>query len=169
MTEIDHVLRYRQVIDSISRGNTQVLHDLLAPNIVDHNPIPMQSAGIEGFKDWMIAARRSFPDLWGRVDDVLMSGEFVIGRVTWRGTQRGPFAGLPPTQKRTEFEAIHIVRFEGELIVEWWGVANLLSAINQLGAKLVLEEPEKHSLDRKNGGTASRFSGNRGCTAGDMH
>lgn len=151
MKEVDRVSLYRQVIVAISRGDTQVLHDILAPNIVDHNPVPMQSPGREGFKEWMAAARSSFPDLRGEVEDVLISGEFVIGRVTWRGTQRGPFAGLPATQKQAAFDAIHIVRFDGPTIAEWWGVANLLAAINQLGGKVVLEEPENGSLDLDNG------------------
>jgi predicted ester cyclase len=140
MTEIDRVLLYRHVINAISRGDTQVLDNILAPNLIDHNPVPMQSPGRDGFKEWMVAARRSFPDLWGRVEDVLVSGDFVIGRVTWRGTQRGSFVGLPPTQKQTTFDAIHIVRFEGPTIAEWWGVANLLAVVNQLGGKVILED-----------------------------
>ena len=32
-----------------------------------------------------------------------------------------------------------IVRFDGTKIAEWWGVADLLGAIYQLGGKLVLE------------------------------
>ena len=154
LTGVDRALLYHQVISAISWGDTQVLYDILAPDIVDHNPVPMQPPGREGFMEWMAAARRSFPDLWGRVEDVLVSGEFVIGRVTWRGTQRGPFAGLPPTQKQTAFEAIHIVRFDGPTIAEWWGVANLLAAINQLGGKVVLEEPETGSLDLDDGEAA---------------
>src|SRR5919106_6121537 len=139
MEEIDRVSLYCQMIAAISRGDTQVLYDILAPDMVDHNPIPMQSSGREGFTEWMAAARSSFPNLWGTVEDALVSGDFVIGRVIWRGTQRGSFVGLPPTQKPAAFEAIHIVRFEGPTIVEWWGVANLLGAINQLGGKVVLE------------------------------
>lgn len=154
MAEVDRVLLYHRVIRAISRGDTQVLCDILAPNLVDHNPVPMQSPGREGFKEWMVAARRSFPDLWGRVEDVLVSGEFVIGRVTWRGTQRGPFAGLPPTQKQTAFEAIHIVRFDGPTVAEWWDVANLLEAIKQLEGKVVVEEPEKGSLGLNDGEAA---------------
>ncbi len=143
--EIERVSLYRQVINAISRGDTQVLDDILAPDILDHNPIPLQSPGRDGFKEWMAAARISFPDLWGTVEDVLVSGDYVIGRVTWRGTQRGSFAGLPPTQKTTAFEGIHIVRYDGAKIAEWWGVADLLGAIHRLGGKVVLEEPENGS------------------------
>ena len=154
MTEVDRPVLYRQVIRAISRGDNQVLDNILAPDIVDHNPVPMQSPGREGFKEWMVAARNSFPDLRGTVEDVLVSGDFVIGRVTWRGTQRGSFAGLPPSQKLITFDAIHIVRFDGPMIAEWWGVANLLAAINQLGGKVVLEGFEKGYLDLDDGEAA---------------
>ena len=150
MTEVDRVSLYRQVIAGVSQGDTQVLDDILAPDIVDHNPIPGQSPGREGFKEWMTSVHTSFPDLWGTVEDVMVGGDFVIGRVTWRGTQRGAFVGLPPTQKQTAFEAIHIVRFDGPNIAEWWWIANLLGAIKQLGGKVVLEEPKKSFLDLEN-------------------
>lgn len=158
MEEIDRVSLYRQMIAAISRGDTQVLYHILAPDMVDHNAIPMQSPGREGFKEWMAAARSSFPDLWGTVENILVSGDFVIGRVIWRGTQQGSFAGLPPTQRPAAFEAIHIVRFEGSQIVEWWGVADLLGAINQLGGTVVLQEPEIGSLDFGSGTAATNLS-----------
>jgi predicted ester cyclase len=146
METTDRVSLYCQVIAAISRGDSRALDDILAPDIVDHNPIPGQSPGCEGFEEWMAAARSSFPDLCGTVEHFLVSGDFVIGRVIWRGTQRGTLAGLPPTQRSAAFEAIHIVRFEGPSIVEWWGVADLLGAINQLGGKVLLEESEKGSF-----------------------
>ena len=62
-----------------------------------------------------------------------------MGRVTWRGTQHGAFAGLPPTHKPVSFAVFHIVRFEGEQIAEWWGIADVFGAVRQLGGRLVLE------------------------------
>jgi predicted ester cyclase len=70
----------------------------------------------------MAAARSSFPDLQGTIEDVIVAGDaYVIGRLAWHGTQQGPFAGLPPTHTATRLAATHIVRFEQEKIVEWWG------------------------------------------------
>jgi predicted ester cyclase len=121
------------VIDAISRDDPAVLNRFLAEDLIDHNPIPGQSAGRMGFKEWMASARISFPDLRGSVETVLpASGNHVVGRVT----QHGPFAGLPPTHKPVALAVIHIVRFEKDLIVEWWGMADLLGAVHSLGAKL---------------------------------
>jgi hypothetical protein len=50
------------------------------------------------------------------------------------GWHRGEFAGIPPTGKPVAFAAFHIVRFSEERAVEWWGTADLLGALRQLGA-----------------------------------
>src|ERR671914_2718079 len=88
---------YRRIIDAISRGDAEALDELMAPDIVDHNPVPDQAPGVEGFKQWMAYARSSFPDFAGTVEDVVAEGDRVAARVTWRGTHRGEFLGIPPT------------------------------------------------------------------------
>jgi predicted ester cyclase len=113
---------YKRVIEAISRNNALALDQFLAEELVDHNPAPGQSPGRKGFNERMAAARSSFPDLQGTIEDVIVAGDaYVIGRLAWHGTQQGPFAGLPPTHTATRLAATHIVRFEQEKIVEWWG------------------------------------------------
>jgi steroid delta-isomerase-like uncharacterized protein len=134
----DRASIYRQVIEAISRNDGTVLDQFLAQELIDHNPIPGQSPGRAGFKEWMASARASFPDLQGTIEDVILAdSDYLIGRVTWQGTQRGPFAGLPPTNRAATLAAIHIVRFEAGRVVAWWGIADLLGTIHQLGGKIV--------------------------------
>lgn len=137
---MNHESIYRQVIGALNRNDVSVLDQFLAEHLIDHNPSPGQSAGRAGFKEWMASARTSFPDLHGTIEEVLVTpGHHVIGRVTWHGTQLGFFAGLSPTHRAVAFTVIHIVRFDAGIIVEWWGVADLFNAIQQLGGKIVLE------------------------------
>jgi steroid delta-isomerase-like uncharacterized protein len=102
--------------------------------IVDHNPVPDQAPGAEGFKQWMARVRSYFPDLSGTVEDIVVEGDRVAARVTWRGTHRGAFLGIPPTGRSVSFSAFHIVRFSEDRAAEWWGTADLLSALQMLGA-----------------------------------
>lgn len=125
---------YRRIIDAISRGDADALDELVAPDVVDHNPVPDQAPGVEGFKQWLVAARTSFPDFSGIVEDVIAEGDRVAARVTWRGTHEGGFLGIPPTGKRVSFPAFHIVRFADGRAVEWWGAADLLTVVQQVGA-----------------------------------
>lgn len=54
---------YRRIIEAISHDDSYALERFVAPDVVDHNPIPGQAAGVDGFKQWMASTRISFPDL----------------------------------------------------------------------------------------------------------
>lgn len=125
---------YRRIIAAIGRGDADGLDDLVAADVVDHNPIPDQVPGREGFKQWMAAARTAFPDMHGTVDDVIAEADRVAARVTWHGTHHGEFVGIGATGRQVSFAAFHLVRFAEGRAVEWWGTADLLGALQQLGA-----------------------------------
>jgi steroid delta-isomerase-like uncharacterized protein len=129
-----HKAIYEGIIEAIGRGDPAALDDLMSPDFVDHNPLPGQASGRDGFKEWMAAARASFPDLVGTVEEVVAENDRVAARMTWRGTHRGTFAGVTATNKRVSMSAFHIVRFEDGQAVEWWGTADLFGALQQLGA-----------------------------------
>jgi len=128
---------YCRVIEAVSAGDASALDELLHPDMVDHNPMPNQPAGRDGFKAWMTAVRSSFPDFSAVVQTVLGQGDLIAGHVIWRGTQRGPFLGLPPSDRQVSVKAFHVVRFSDELTAEWWGTADLLGALHQLDARIL--------------------------------
>jgi steroid delta-isomerase-like uncharacterized protein len=130
----EHKTAYCRIIEAVNAGDSDALDALFTDDMVDHNPVPDQVPGLAGFKQWMSTARRSFPDLHGTVGHVLAEGDLVAGRVTWRGTQAGPFAGVAPTGQFVVFEAYHIARFEDGIVAEWWGTADIFGALAQLGA-----------------------------------
>jgi len=131
---------YRGVIAAVGDGDLATLDVLMAPDVIDHNPMPGQDPGIAGFKQWASAVRSSFPDFRGTVVTVLAEGDLVAGHVIWRGTQHGSFLGVPPSGRPVDIRAFHIVRLSGGRIVEWWGTADLLGALEQLGARVVPPE-----------------------------
>jgi steroid delta-isomerase-like uncharacterized protein len=134
--EVEPKDTYRRIIEAITQGDPDALERLIAPDLVDHNPIPGQAPGLEGFKQWMASAKASFPDLRGSVEDVISEGDRVAARMTWYGTHQGDFVGVPPTNKRVAMTAFHYVRFEGGRAAEWWGTADVLGALHQVGASI---------------------------------
>jgi steroid delta-isomerase-like uncharacterized protein len=79
--------------------------------------------------------RTSFPDMHMAADDVIAADDKAVARVTLTGTHRGEFAGVPPTDRAVEVKMIDIMRFDDAgLICEHWGVADMLSLMQQLGA-----------------------------------
>jgi predicted ester cyclase len=86
---------YNAIIAAVNAGDDALLDQLIFVDLIDHNPIPGQAPGRAGFKEWAASAREAFPDLTGVVEDTVVEGDQVAGRVTWRGTHRGVFVGVP--------------------------------------------------------------------------
>lgn len=55
----------------------------------------------------------------------------MVSRVTTRGTDRGEFQGVAPTDRRVEFTAIVIYRIQDGKIAESWGEIDLLRLMRQ--------------------------------------
>jgi predicted ester cyclase len=129
-----HEALYRRLMEAVGAGRDEEADELLAAQFVDHNPMPGQSPGPAGFREWMRAARAAFPDLTATVQDVVANPDRLAARVRYRGTHGGTFLGMAPTGREVDFEAFHFARFRNGRIVEWWGTADLLGALQQIGA-----------------------------------
>jgi predicted ester cyclase len=58
-----------------------------------------------------------------------------VARVKVTGTHKGEFMGVSATGTRVDVKLIDIMRFNGTgLVWEHWGVADMLSLMQQLGA-----------------------------------
>jgi hypothetical protein len=49
--------------NGINSGKLDVIYDMFAPNVVDHDPAPDQGPEPEGFMRFFTTLRRAFPDL----------------------------------------------------------------------------------------------------------
>jgi predicted ester cyclase len=67
--------------------------------------------------------------------EYLFAGHDTRGaRVRATATHGGEFMGVPPTGKQVEVRLIDIMRFDDDgLVREHWGVADMLSLMQQLG------------------------------------
>ena len=106
----------------------------MSTSIVEHDPFPGQRPDLQGFKQIVSAIRQAFPDLKVNVDDIFADGEKVVIRSTMKGTQRGPFMNMPPTDKEISVKGIDIVRMSNGKAVEHWGLVDSLTMMQQLGA-----------------------------------
>jgi steroid delta-isomerase-like uncharacterized protein len=126
--------QYRRFYEEfLNKGNTQVVDEVVDPNVVSHSPFPDQKPGAEGLKEAILRFRNAFPDLHTKAEDILADGDKVVGRFTVTGTQKGEFMGMPASGKKFTYEEIAIVRFRNGKIVEHWAVTDILSMMAQLG------------------------------------
>ena len=76
----------------------------------------------------------AFPDWRMTVEDLIAGGDKTVARVTITGTHKSEFMGVPSAGTQVEVQLIDIMRFDDAgLVCEHWGVADMLSLMQQLG------------------------------------
>jgi predicted ester cyclase len=115
------------------QGDFTVFDELFADNYIDHTPQQGGAADKEGTRTLYRAIRSAFPDFHAEIHWQAADGDLVTTYKTYHGTHRGPFLGIEPTGRKIHFETVDAMRVKEGKIVEHWGAANLLSAVQQVG------------------------------------
>jgi len=90
--------------------------------------------GREANRQFWAAFFAGLPDLSATVEDLVMSGDRVVGRFVYRGTHTGELMGIPASGKPVEMRSIDIWRVEDGMFAEHWDELNLLEMFTQMGA-----------------------------------
>jgi steroid delta-isomerase-like uncharacterized protein len=126
---------YRRFVEEvINQGQFEVVSELFSPDYVDHSSPAGAPAGLEGVKAVQGLFRTGFPDVHFTIEKLAGEGDKVATRVQGHGTNSGPFLGRPATGKEATWESMGIFRIANGKIVEHWGVPDLFSLLQQLGA-----------------------------------
>jgi steroid delta-isomerase-like uncharacterized protein len=136
MTERSLRQTYHAIIAAVAAADQDALDHLIAEDIVDHDAVPGQAPGRAGIKYWVSMMHDAFADLTGVVEDTVVEGDKIAARVTWRGTHRGDFVGIPGTGARVDMQSVQILRFTDGLASEWWGTADVFGVLRQVGASV---------------------------------
>ena len=131
---MDHAATARSLYDFLNAGDIDGFGGLLADDFVEHEATPGLAPTKAGVKDFFRMQRAAFPDMLMDVQDVIASGDKVVVRARYTGTQSGEFMGIPPTGKGVDVQLIDIFRLGGDgLVHEHWGVYDALAMMQQLG------------------------------------
>lgn len=132
-TEAKREIVQRLTQEFWNEGNAAVLDEAFAADFVDHGATPGSAPGREGLKQTVIPFRDAFSAIHTTVDDVVIEGDEVAWRWTFRGTHTAPVMGIPATGKAITLTGISIDRFVGDTIVERWNQADFMGMMQQLG------------------------------------
>lgn len=127
---------FQAIIGAVAAGDEGALDRLIAEDIVDHNAVPGQVPGRTGIKYWVTMMHDAFADLTGVVEDTVVEGDKIAARVTWHGTHRGDFVGIPGTGAPIDMQSVQILKFTDGLASEWWGTADVFGVLHQVGARV---------------------------------
>lgn len=129
---------WRAIVTLWHQGQFTVLDEVMAPTLVYHTSHTGDNGsrevrGLDGVRRVVSAWRSAFPDLHFTLEDLLVDGDKVVARWTFRGTHQGVFKGQAPTGKRVTFTGMTISRLAQGKIVEQWTEEDGVSLYQQLG------------------------------------
>jgi predicted SnoaL-like aldol condensation-catalyzing enzyme len=123
-------------------GWEKVFDELLMPDAIwffDGLPEPIR--GLEEIKSFYQGLYQSFPNIYITKKDIIADESGVMVRCSLKGTQKGEFMGIAPTNHNIEITDISFFRVSDGKVVEWWYEINLLSVLKQLGMDIRSEVP----------------------------
>ena len=125
-------------VNAVNTGDAEIISkaidEAVEPSVLFHAPVPAGATGAQALKHVWTVLLRAFPDIHVAVEDVISEGDKVVFRATVTGTHQGEYMGLPPTGKSVTYNEIFIFRFAGGRLAEIWGVVDVFSQMQQLGA-----------------------------------
>ena len=75
----------------------------------------------------------ALPDVSAAMEDLVISGDRVVGRSIYRGTHTGDLWGIPASKKPVEMRSIDVWRVADGMFVEHWDELNVLDMFQQMG------------------------------------
>lgn len=89
--------------------------------------------GIAGMKQHLIAVKKTYPDYTLEIIRQFENDEYVISEFVMRGTHKGEFIGITPTNKVIEMTGVDIDKVVNGKIVEHGGAVNTFDAFWENG------------------------------------
>jgi predicted ester cyclase len=86
-------------------------------------------------------SKAAVPDSRHTIETQVIQDDMIASVLTVRGTQSGPFFGMPPTGKQVSYTVLMVDRIRDGVIVHHWALPDILSIFRQVG-KPLLSVPE---------------------------
>ena len=125
----------KEFVEFINSASEELAHKLVSPEAIFHVPgRPEPMVGPAGHLAIVGMMRASFPDIQWTVEELTSEGDKVAARFTMRGTHRGQFMGVPPTEKTITVQALNVYHLKNGQIVKEYGAPDMLGLLDQIGA-----------------------------------
>ena len=127
----DNTKAVRTCLEEASKGNFEVLPEVLSPDYLLH---PEGIRGAAGLAEMVQGYRDALADLTVTIDHQFTEGDYVATRSTISGRHEGELMGTAPTGRDVSFTMLTISRCENGRIAEEWEIADTVSLLQQVGA-----------------------------------
>ena len=120
----EHKAATKKIVAIFNTGDLSEVNALFAAEYIDHQkPAWLEAAGAEEFKQIVLSARTSLPNLQVMIEALIAEGDSVVARLHWHSAQ--------PTGKVIDRETIDMLRFVQGKVVEHWGAEAWMTETTQ--------------------------------------
>jgi steroid delta-isomerase-like uncharacterized protein len=127
-------------VEMTNTHNADLVDRFVAADYLNHNDFVAD--GREANRQFWAAFFTGLPDVSVTMEDLIISGDRVVGRFIYRGTHAGDLLGIPASGKPVEMRSIDIWRVQNGMFVEHWDELNLMQMFQQIGVLPLLDGPE---------------------------
>ena len=117
-----------------NKRNLAVIDDVFLVDATVSDPTVPAVTTVESFKQFVASYLAAFPDLQLTLDDGFAAEDKVAARWTVRGTHKGAFFGVAPTEQVVTVTGITLFRLVGDKIAECWTQWDSSGLMQQLGS-----------------------------------
>ena len=134
----------RRFLEAHAKGDLDTLEEMLAPDFVDHNLIPGEGPGREGYLRSFTEYHAAYSHTRYVIEKQLAEGEEVVTTFAASATHdRGEWMGLVPTGKEFKALLVLIHRIVGGKIAEEWSQGSGLAELTQQRLEQEMRERER--------------------------
>lgn len=119
--------------EGFNQGDLGMVDELFSAESVTHTDRWGMPANRTGWKLFIIALRRCFPDLHCTLEHEIGTGDWLAAHWMLTGTHQGVFMGNAPTGRPIEIAGMIFVHIENDRIIEGWMLIDLMGILQQLG------------------------------------
>lgn len=122
MENKDIVKHFYEVI--VSENQLDELSNYISEDCIQKVGEKETFIGIDGMGQHLLALKKTYPDYIMKIIRQYVEGDYVISEFIMRGTHKGEFIGITPTNKILEITGVDIDKVIDGKIVEHGGAAN---------------------------------------------
>jgi len=107
--------------------------------IINLAGMPFQMRGREAWAQNVQVMQRAFPGIHARIDDIFSTDDRVAVRLTFTGTHKGEFQGIPATGRDVEYTSIELYRVADGRLAEEWIASDTETLMRQLTGRSLFD------------------------------
>jgi steroid delta-isomerase-like uncharacterized protein len=123
-----------------NRWDLALVDEIIAPDLRFRGSRGTTMDGRGEFVRYVEQTRAAFPDWHNRIDELIAADEKVVARLTWTGTHRGEFLGIPPSGRTVSYVGAAFFRLQAGKIREGWVVGDTQELWRALGLLRIQRE-----------------------------